>query len=313
MIALVLRRLSTAVLMLVLVSMLTFALTALAPGDPATTILGASATPSQVAALREQLGLDRSLVVQYADWLGDALHGSFGQSLVTSQDVGQSIASALPVTLSLVIGGTLFAGILGVTLGMLSAVRGGWLGRGIDLLATMGLALPNFWLGWILVALFAVKLHLLPATGYVPLSSSPSEWFESLILPVITLGAVGLTGIAKQTRDSISETLSREYVRAWRTDGTSELRIVMRHVLRNSAIPILTIIGLYFIGMLSGTVIVESVFALPGLGSMAVSAARGGDLPMIQSVVVVLCLGVVIANLLLDLLYGWLNPKERIK
>lgn len=312
MMSLVLRRVSTAVLMLVLVSMLTFALVGLAPGDPATTILGASATPDQVTALRAQLGLDRPLVVQYADWLGNALHGNFGQSLVSSQDVGHAITSALPVTLSLVIGGTLFAGIFGVALGMVSAIRAGRLGRGIDVLATMGLALPNFWLGWILVALFAVKLHVLPATGYVSLSSSPAEWIKSLILPVLTLGAVGLTGIAKQTRDSISETLSREYVNAWRTDGTPERR-VLRHVLRNAAIPILTIIGLYFIGMLSGTVIVESVFAMPGLGSMAVSAARSGDLPMIQGVVVVLCLGVVVANLVLDFFYGWLNPKERIK
>lgn len=313
MIYLLLRRLLAALLMLVLVSMLTFVLTALAPGDPATTVLGASATPDRVAALRQELGLDRPLVEQYVDWLLNALHGDFGHSLVTSQDVGQGIVAALPVTLSVVIGGTLLAGALGVGLGMMSAVRGGWPGRLVDVLSTLGLALPNFWLGWILVAVFAVQLQWFPATGYVALSNSPAEWLRSLVLPVLTLGAVGLTGIAKQTRDSTSETLSREYINAWRTDGVPERRIVLRHVLRNAAIPILTIIGLYFIGMLSGTVIVESVFALPGLGSMAVSAARSGDLPMIQGVVVVLCLGVVIANLLLDLLYGWLNPKERIK
>lgn len=312
MISLLLRRLLTASLMLVLVSMLTFVLTALAPGDPATTILGASATPERVAALREQLGLGRPLVEQYLDWVEDALHGDFGYSLVTSQDVGPSIMAALPVTLSLVIGGTLFAGVFGVALGTVSAVRGGWLGRLVDALSTVGLALPNFWLGWILVAVFAVQVRWLPATGYVALSSSPLDWLRSLVLPVLTLGAVGLTGIAKQTRDSVRETLSREYINAWRTDGVSERRIVLRHVLRNAAIPILTIIGLYFIGMLSGTVIVESVFALPGLGSMAVSAARNGDLPMIQGVVVALCLGVVVANLLLELVYGWLNPKERI-
>jgi peptide/nickel transport system permease protein len=313
MILLILRRLVIALVMIVLVSMLTFVLTALAPGDPATAILGASATPARVAALREQLGLNQPLVVQYGQWLVNALHGDFGQSLVTSQNVGQSIAAALPVTVSLVIGGTLFSGLIGVAIGMLSAVRGGWLGRLVDTLATLGLALPNFWLGWILVAVFAVGLHVLPATGYVSLSSSPSQWLGSLVLPVLTLGAVGVTGIAKQTRDSLSETLSREYVSAWRTDGVPEHRIVLRHVLRNAAIPILTIIGLYFIGMLSGTVIVESVFAMPGLGSMAVSAARSGDIPVIQGVVVVLCIGVVIANLLLDLAYVRLNPKERMR
>lgn len=313
MIAFVLRRLALALVLLFVVSALTFILTAIAPGDPAATILGASATPERVTELRAQLGLDRPLPIQYLDWVGGALRGDFGKSLVTGQSVSQAIAAALPITLSLVIGGTLFAGILGVALGIVSALRGGWLGRAIDVLSTAGLALPNFWLGWILVAIFAVNLRWLPATGYVPIAQSPSGWIGSLVLPVVTLGVVGLTGIAKQTRDSMSETLTREYITAWRADGLSANRVVLRHGLRNAAMPILTAIGLYFIGMLSGTVVVESVFSMPGLGSSVVRAANSGDIPTIQGVVVVLCLCVVVANLALDVCTTLVSPKERLK
>lgn len=306
-------RLVRSLVMLGLVSLLTFVLTAIAPGDPATTILGSSATPDQVAKLNSELGLDQPIWEQYVHWLTQAVTGDFGQSLVTSQRVSEAVSSGLPVTLALVVGGTLFAATVGIVLGTVSAIRAGWLGRAIDVLATVGLALPNFWLGWILVAIFAVNLRVLPATGYVPLDQSPLEWFRSLILPVLTLAAVGVTGIAKQTRDSMRETLSREFVKAWLADGIPRRRVVLRHGLRNAAIPVVTVIGLYFIGMLSGTVIVESVFAMPGLGGMSVSAARSGDLPMIQGVVVTLCIGVVIVNLALDLAYAWLNPKERAR
>lgn len=311
MIAFAFSRLVRSLVMLGLVSLLTFVLTAFAPGDPATTILGSSATPDQVAKLNSELGLDQPIWEQYVHWLMRAVTGDFGHSLVTSQSVSEAVSSGLPVTLALVIGGTLFAASIGIVLGTVSAIRAGWLGRVVDVLATVGLALPNFWLGWILVAVFAVNLRVLPATGYVPLDQSPPEWLRSLILPVVTLAAVGVTGIAKQTRDSMRETLSREFIKAWLADGIPRRRVVLRHGLRNAAIPVVTVIGLYFIGMLSGTVIVESVFAMPGLGGMSVSAARSGDLPMIQGVVVTLCIGVVIVNLVLDLAYAWLNPKER--
>lgn len=311
MIGLIVRRLTMAVILLVTVSALTFVLTAISPSDPAATLLGSSATPERVAALRTELGLNRPLLEQYLEWVGGALRGDFGTSWVNGQSVGRSIASGLPVTLSLVVGATLLAGVLGVALGIVSVLRGGVIGRAIDVLATLGLALPNFWLGWILVAVFAVGLRWLPATGYA--SNSFSDWSASLILPVFTLGVVGLTGIAKQTRDSMSETLTREYITAWRADGVPAHRVILRHGLRNSAIPILTIVGLFFIGALSGTVVVESIFAMPGLGSAAVTAARTGDMPTIQGVVVVLCIGVVIVNTVLDISYVLLSPKERNK
>lgn len=310
---LIARRLLLAIPLIFVVSFLTFALTALAPGDPATTILGASATPQQVSALSQQLGLSDPIWLQYWHWLQDAVQGDLGVSLVSSQPVVDAISSRLPVTLSLVVGATLLSAVLGVGLGVFSAVRGGAAGRATDALAMVGFAIPNFWLGWVLVYFFAVKAQLLPATGYVEFAESPSGWLESLILPVITLAAVGVTGIAKQTRDAMREAMSREFIGTLRAAGISESRIVFRHALKNAAIPVVTVIGLFFVGMLGGAVLVETVFVMPGLGSLAVSSAKAGDLTLVEGTVVVFCIGVVIANLFVDVAYGWLNPRARIR
>lgn len=308
----VLRRLVLALPLLFVVSVLTFVLTTLAPGDAATTILGAAATPAAVAALRSRLGLDDPLWAQYWHWLTAAVRGDLGESLTTSQSVTSALATRLPVTLSLVVWAVLLASVLGVALGMFSALRGGFLGRVLDVLAMLGYAIPNFWLGWVLVSLFAVKHRLLPATGYVDFSDSPQGWGRSLILPVITLAVVGVTGIAKQTRDSVRDVMSQDYIAALRADGVPESRVIFRHVLRNAAVPIVTLIGVFFIGMLGGTVLVESVFVMSGLGSLAVSSAQTGDLPMLQGIVVVFCILVIVANLLVDAIYGLLNPKARV-
>lgn len=312
MVRLVIRRLLLAVPLLFVVSILTFVLTSLSPGNAAQTILGSSATPERVAALERELGLTDPLWRQYWDWLSNALQGDLGTSLVSYQSVGAAVLGRLPVTLSLVVLGTLASAVLGVGLGMVSALRGGGLGRAIDVLAMLGFAVPNFWLGLVFVDLLAVTVHLFPATGYVDLSQSAGGWARSLVLPVATLAAVGLTGIAKQTRDSLREVMSRDYIRALRADGIPERQIVLRHALRNAAIPVITLVGIFFIGMLGGTVLVESVFVMPGLGSLAVSSARGGDLIALQGIVVVLCMIVVVVNLLIDLAYGWLNPKARL-
>lgn len=312
MVRLVIRRLLLAIPLLFVVSVLSFALTSLAPGNAAETILGSSATPSSVAALERQLGLTQPLWEQYWHWLSHALTGNLGTSLTTSEPVGSTLSARLPVTLALVIVGTLVSAILGVALGIVSALREGLVGRVIDGLAMLGFSIPNFWLGLVLVDLLAVNLHWFPATGYVNLSQSPSGWVRSLVLPVAALAAVGLTGIAKQTRDSLREVMGREFITALRADGVPEWRIVLRHALRNAAIPVVTLVGVFFVGMLGGTVLVESVFVLPGLGSLAVSSAQSGDLTTLQAIVVVFCIIVVVVNLLIDLTYGWLNPKARL-
>jgi peptide/nickel transport system permease protein len=222
------------------------------------------------------------------------------------------VNAGLGVTLSLVIGATLLTALFGIGLGTLSAIRGGAAGRVTDVFAMLGFAIPAFWLGLVLQDLFGVHMHLLPATGYVPFGQSPSGWLRSLILPVVTLAVGGMTGVAKQTRDSLRDTLHRDYIDALRADGVSEWRILTRHALRNAAIPVVTVLGTIFVGLLGGTVLVETVFSMPGLGYLIVTSTGGHDLPVIEAITVYFTVGVVIVNLLVDLAYGWLNPKARV-
>ena len=310
---LILRRLLLAIPLLFVVSVLTFVLTNIGPGDPAATILGNSATPQSVAALNHQLGLDQPVAVQYWHWLQAALSGDLGTSVVTSQSVGQAISQRLGATLSLVMLSTLVALVIGVGLGLISALRGGILGRVTDILSIGGWVIPNFWLGLLLVYFFSVRLGWLPATGYVSPADSPGEWIRSMVLPVLALSVMGITGIAKQTRDALREVMSREFVTALRADGFPEWRIVLRHGLRNAAIPIVTVTGVLFIGMFGGTVLIESVFVVPGIGGLAVTSAQTGDFQSLQGVAVVFGLVVVGTNLAVDLLYGWFNPKVRVQ
>ena len=209
-------------------------------------------------------------------------------------------------------GATLLAAVIGIGLGAVSAVRHGMSGRAIDVLAMLGFAIPNFWLGLVLMEIFAVKARLLPATGYISPGQSVTGWLQSLLLPVITLSAAGVTGIAKQTRDSMRDVLALDYIDLLRAGGVPGWRIIAAHALRNAAIPVLTMIGIFFVGMLSGTVVVESVFGMPGLGSLAVTATSQHDLPVIQGIAVLFCIMVVAVNLVIDLAYGWVNPKARV-
>jgi peptide/nickel transport system permease protein len=303
----------------VVISLLTFVLQSLAPGDVAETILkggsGAMAggyTDEQYQQLRHELGLHQPLLVQYWDWLSGALRGDLGTSPVSGLDVTAAIAGRLPVTVSLVLLGTLVTAIVGVGLGVLSAVRGGRLGRLVDVLSLVAFALPNFWLALLLMAVFAVTLGVLPATGFVSFGDSPAGWARSLVLPVTALALSGIATFAKQTRDSMLTALSQDFVRMLRANGASETSIVFRHALRNAAIPVVTMVGLMFIGLFGGAVFIESVFALPGLGRLAVQATNQHDLPLVQGVVVVFTLVVVVTNLVVDLTYGWLDPKVRV-
>jgi peptide/nickel transport system permease protein len=308
----VLRRLTLAVPLVLGVSFITFLLVGLTPGDPAVDLLGSAATKAQDAALDRTLGFDHSIWVQYWHWLEHAIHGNLGSSLLNQQSVVTELDQRLPVTLALVIGSTLLAAVGGIALGTFSATRGARVGRATDALAMLGFAIPTFFLGIVLVDLLAIQLHLLPATGWTPLTQSLSGWCKSLVLPVITLGAGGITAVTKQTRDAMREALSRDFIYALRADGVAEWRIIYVHALRNAAIPILTLLGTIFVGLLGGSVIVEQVFALPGLGSLAVSATQSHDLPVIEGIAVYFALGVVVVNLIVDLLYGWLNPKARL-
>jgi peptide/nickel transport system permease protein len=309
---LIARRILISIPLVLLVSLLTFVLEALTPGDTARTILGNNFTPQAYSQLRRQLGLDQPLMVQYGRWLAGAVHGNLGVSPISGLSVGGQIAQRLGVTLSLVACTLVVASVVGVALGVASAVRGGVLGRAVDVLSLVGFAVPSFWFALVLVAMFAVWARLLPATGYVPLTASPVGWARSLILPVLSLAMAPVAVIAKQTRDGLLDALDRDFVYVLRANGASEVSVVLRHGLRNAAIPVVTLAGLLSVGLLSGTVLIEAVFAMPGLGGLAVQSTTEHDLPTIQGVAVAFTVIVVIVNLLVDLAYGWLNPKVRV-
>ncbi|EXG82697.1 ABC transporter permease [Cryptosporangium arvum] len=311
MLRLLANRLALSIPLLFVVSVLVFGLASLVPGDAARTILGEQATPEAVAYLRNQLGLDQPWYERYGSWLAGVLHGDFGTSILSGQDVWTTLNTRLGVTLSLVLTALVVSTVIGVALGLVSAVRGGVLGRVVDVLSLIGLALPNFWIAIVLVSLFAVQFRLFPATGYVPLSASPSEWISSLAMPVAALSLLGIAIIGKQTRDSVLDTLDAEYVRVLRANGVSERRIIFVHVLRNAAIPIVTAMGVVAVGMVGGSVFIESVFVLPGLGSLATQSTLDHDLPVILGLGVYFTVLVIVVNVLVDVAYGFLNPKVR--
>lgn len=312
MLKLALRRLAFSVPLALIASMLSFVLMAFLPGDAAQSLLGSNATETQIQALRDELGLSRPLWEQYWNWLTSALRGDFGTSLVSRQPVAEILNARLEPSLSLIIGATLVASIIGIAMGIRAAKRGA-MGKVVDSGSLIALAIPDFWLGLILVVLFAVQWKLFPPTGYVSISKNPALWAVSLVLPIITLSIPAMARIAKQTRDAMSTALNSSFVRTLRAAAVSERSIVHRHALRNAAVPILTIIGLVFIGALAGTVAVESIFAIPGLGSTAVQATAARDLPLIQGVVVYFTLIVIVVNLLVDLAYGYFNPRVRVR
>ena len=307
-----LRRALLSVPLLIAVSILTFIMVAIVPGDPAVRILGAGRTAAEYQALDSKLGLSAPLLVQYGHWIDGVLHGTLGTSLFTNQTVTSELAQRLPATVWLVIGATLVTVVAGVALGLAGAVWRGPLGRVVDAASWVAFAIPNFWLGLILIELIALKAHLLPSSGFVPLGQDPGAWLRSLILPVLTLAAVGVTGIAKQTRDAMSEVLGREFMTALRMTGLPRRSLLLRHALRNAAIPVVTAAGLFAIAMLGGTILVEQVFVLPGMGSLVVQAAADHDLPVIEGAVLYFTVIVIVVNLLIDLSYAWLNPKVRV-
>jgi peptide/nickel transport system permease protein len=312
MLSLVGRRLALSLPLLVIVPTVTFLLAALIPGDVARIILGADATQAQYLQLRQTLGLNEPLLTRYFTWLGNALHGNLGTSLFWQQPVTSLLDSRLQVTLSLVIGSTALATAVGVVFGVVAALRAGVVGKIVDAIAMAGLAIPNFFLGLLLVTWFAVTLRVFPATGFVPFSQSPGEWLRSIVLPVITLAVPGIAVIAKQTRDAMLEVLDRPFIRTLRAAGVPGRSIIGKHALRNAAIPVVTVTGLIFIASLSGTVLVETVFALPGLGGLVVQATSQHDLPLIQGVAVYFTIAVICVNLLVDLTYSWLDPRVRV-
>lgn len=310
---LITRRLVSALALILGVSFVTFVLIALAPGDPARQIVGLQGSDADYQLVRQELGLDQPIVLQYLNWLGHAVQGDLGTSIFTSQSVIGAIGQRLPVTLSLIVISLILSLVIGIAFGVVSAVRGGAVGSLVDGLSLVGFALPGFWVGAILILIFAVTLKWFPATGYVAFATSPGLWVASLVLPVTALAIQGVASFSKLTRESMLLALGSEHVRMARAAGASERSVVYRHALRNAAMPVLTVVGVNFAALLGGTVYVETVFAMPGLGSFVAEAAEKQDIPVVQGVVVTFTIIVVIVNLLVDLAYAWLNPRVRMR
>jgi peptide/nickel transport system permease protein len=308
----ILRRLLSGIVLLFVISTIAYSLLYVGGGDIARRILGQMATEEGVAQKTAALGLDRPLAVQYVDWLSHALRGDLGTSWFTGQLVTVGITSRVGVTLSLVIGAILVTAIVAVVLGVWAAVHGGWADKIVQAVSILGFAIPGFLVALGLVTLFALNLKWFKPTGYVPLTESPSGWLATVTLPIIALAIGSIAGVAQQVRGSVADALRQDYVRTLRSRGLSFNRVVYKHVLRNAGGPALAVLAVQFVGLLGGAVIVEQIFAIPGLGQVAVSATTQGDIPMVMGLVVATAIIVVVVNLLIDLLQGWLNPKVRL-
>ncbi|MCE3555911.1 ABC transporter permease [Pseudonocardia sp. RS11V-5] len=313
MIRMVAGRLALSIPLVLIVTAVVFVLMNALPGNAASAILGTNATPEAIESLTRELGLDQPVWAQYWTWLSGVLQGDLGVSIFNNEPVTDLVNARFGVTLLLLVGALGVAIVAGVSVGVLTARRQGWVSRVIDVLAIAGFAVPAFWLALLLIYLFAVQLALLPATGYVPFLDDPLEWYYSLVLPVLALAAGMITSLAKQTRDSMLEVLASPYVTALRANGIRERSVVFKHALRNAAIPIVTVVGVLFVGSLTGAVVIESIFVLPGLGTTVVTATAQRDIPVILGAALYLTLLVVAINILTDLAYGWLNPKVRAR
>jgi peptide/nickel transport system permease protein len=280
--------------------------------DPAESIVGPNATEGQIQAVRDDLGLNRPVSEQFTSWFTGVLHGDFGTSFYSGAQVSDLMVQALPVTLSLAAGGLMVGIVLGVGSGIMAALKaGGAVDRAVILLATAGQAAPSFWLGMLLIYAFSIELGWLPATGYVSPSVSVSGWIESLILPSIALGLAVAAALARQARSSTIGVLQKDYIRTALSKGLSRQKVIFKHTSKNAAAPVVTALSFQVAHLLGGAVVIERLFAMPGIGTLTIDAVLRYDPNVIQAVVIFSVVIVVLINLVLDLSYTWLNPKVR--
>ena len=311
-----LRRLAALLPVLLVVSLVVFLILRLAPGDPAAVIAGNSATNEEIDKIRNQLGLDRSIPVQYGIWVGRVLQGDLGYSFYLNKPVAALIAQRIEPTLALAMGTALLAVLIAVPLGTLAAWRmGGVLDKTLSAFSVAGFSVPVFVIGYVLIYLFAIRWEVLPVQGYKtlfgPSGAGLWDWMRQLILPWLTLGMIYVALIARVTRASVSEALTEDYIRTARAKGIAESAVLIRHALANAAVPIVTVIGIGVALLIGGVVVTETVYAIPGLGSLTVDAVLNRDFPVIQGLVLFFSLSYVLINLLVDLSYLFLDPRIR--
>jgi peptide/nickel transport system permease protein len=308
------RRLLATVVVVWLVTLISFSIMDLVPGDPAVVMAGVGASADQVQRIREQFGLDAPFVVRLSRWYGDLLRGNLGDSILLGRTVAQAITERIPATLSLAALAFGLTVAFGVVLGTIAAVRQNtWVDQVVMALAVVGVSLPSFWLGLLLIILFSVMLDWLPAGGYVPFAEDPGAWFRALVLPAVSLALLQVGLVVRITRATVVETLRQDFVRTARAKGLAGWVIVGKHAFGNVTIPVITVLGITVSLLLSGSVVVETVFSVPGLGRLMATAILARDYPVIQGGLLVTALLFAGINLVVDVLYAWLDPRIRYR
>ncbi len=308
------RKLLSTLITLFLVSVLTFSIFQLVPGDPAQMILGVDANPQQIEALRSTMDLDKNPVIRYTNWVLRAVQGDFGTSYKYQRPVAALISSSITITAQLAFLSLLLSILIGIPVGIFIAKRDKEKKViPLSILSQLGMAIPSFCVAILLIDIFSIKLKILPSLGYIPFSESPFGCFKSLLLPSLSIAFGGAAVIIRYLRSNIVSERREDYVRTNRSIGLSENQILYKHILRNSLIPVITIFGILVSEVLGGSIIIENVFSLPGIGKLITSSITSRDLPLIQALVLYLSIIVVITNMIVDLLYGVIDPRIRIK
>jgi len=306
----ILRRIVLIVPVALLVTIINFGLLRLAPGDPVLAFAGDVRDPQILDEMRHQLGLDQPLPIQYVVWLQHTLQGDFGRSIRTHQQVGEAITERLPATLELTGTALVFSVTIGLLVGTLSALKRN---SAFDLLATSvtiaGVSTPNFFLGLMLILLFSLVLRIFPPGGYTPAIDNPVENLRRIVLPALTLSAATLAVNMRQVRSSLLDVFSQDYIQTARAKGLNQQAIVVRHALKNGLIPVVTVVGLQVGALIEGAIITEQIFSWPGVGKLVVDSIFGRDYPVVQAVVLLSALSYMFTTLLVDIIYGWLDPR----
>ena len=306
------RRILIAIPTLILISIFVFALQKMLPGDPVLALAGDDRDPETLARLRELYHLNDPIWMQYLQWVKGALQGDLGRSIRTGLPVSDMIAQKLPVTIQLAVMSMIFAAVIGIPAGILSAVKKGTVTDYVaNVVALSGLSIPNFWLGIMLILLVSVKWQLLPASGYVPLSEDPVQSIRTMLMPSFVLGTALAASLMRHTRSAMLGVLRQDYVRTARAKGLAERTVIMHHAFRNALTPVVTLMALLFGELIAGAVLTEQIFTIPGFGKMVVDAVFNRDYAVVQAVVLVTALGFILMNLLADLAYVALNPRLR--
>ncbi|MGE0880348.1 MAG: ABC transporter permease [Acidimicrobiia bacterium] len=312
MLKLVGRRLLISIPMIFIVTFLVFALVDFAPGDPARTLAGDSPTPERVAAIREELRLNDPLPVRYARWVGNAVQGDLGKSYVRNRPVYDLIKEKFAITFSELVVALFFMLVIGIALGVIGALRPrGIPDRIVTVIGSFTIAMPPMWLALILILFFAVNNNILPSQGYVPLADGFFDWFQHLLLPGFVLAAVPGAELALQLKGGLAETMGRDYVLAATAKGLPRNTLIFKHALKNAAIPVVTVLGLRIGQIIGSSVIVDTIFTMNGLGSLAMASVLSGDIPVLLGFVVLTTLVTITMNVLVDISYGYFNPKIR--